>query len=75
MEIEFRPNCEKDIIKFMIVERAERLAAGVLIVVNDRKTLNARYTTMPQFSYVKSVLDELAPSFPLLLIGLNGDFS
>jgi len=74
VEIEFRPNYEKDIIKFMIAARTERLAAGILVVVNNRRTLAPRYTTMPQFSDVERVINELAPSFPLLLIGFDGEF-
>lgn len=74
VEIEFRPNYEKDIIKFMIAARAERLAAGVLVVVNNRRTLAPHYTTKPQYSDVERVINELEPSFPLLLIGLDGQW-
>jgi hypothetical protein len=74
VEIDFRPNYEKDMIKFMIAARAKRLAAGILIVVDDRRSLAPSYTTMPQFSDVENVLNELAPAFPLFLLGFNGEF-
>lgn len=72
-EIEFRPNYEKDLIKFQIAHNRGRLAAAVLIVAIKRKRVNAEYTTMPEFAKVGRLLAELAPPYPLLLIGISGD--
>jgi hypothetical protein len=58
----------------MIAQRNGRLAAGLLVVAIDRKKLAPHYHTMPQFGDVAAVLDEMPPPFPLLLIGLDGEF-
>ncbi|MEI6815553.1 MAG: hypothetical protein WCL14_02995 [Bacteroidota bacterium] len=71
-ELEFRPNVEKDLIKFQIGFNNGRLALGVLIVALDRDTINPSYTTMPQYNKVKNLIDELKPLYPLLLIGISG---
>src|SRR6267142_3429164 len=55
-EIEFRPNFEKDLVKFGIGNNAGRLAAGVIIVAIDRRQIRGSYTTMPEFDSVVSVV-------------------
>jgi hypothetical protein len=72
-EIEFRPNVEKDLIKFQIAYNHRRLAAAVLIVAVARGHINAAYTTMPEFAKVNRLLAELAPPYPLLLVGIGGE--
>lgn len=72
VEIEFRPNVEKDILKFEIAWRKESLALAVLIVAIDHKGINSNYGTMPKFSKVARVLEEFQPEFPLMLIGIDG---
>lgn len=44
VEIEFRPNAEKDLVKFQIGRNRGTLAAGVLILAIDRRT-STRVTT------------------------------
>lgn len=73
-EIEFRPNFEKDLVKFMIAERSNRLAAGLLIVSLARASLNPRYTTMPEFHKVIRIVRELAPNLSLCVVGIEGAF-
>jgi hypothetical protein len=72
-EIEFRPNVEKDLIKFQIAYNHRRLAAAVLVVAVARGRVNAAYTTMPEFGKVSRLLAELAPPYPLLLVGIGGE--
>jgi hypothetical protein len=72
-EIEFRPNVEKDLIKFQIAYNRKRLAAAVLVVAIARRRVNAGYTTMPEFAKVSRLLAELAPPYPLLLVGIDGE--
>ena len=74
-EIEFRPNYEKDLIKFQIGANRGLLALGVMVVAIDRKSINASYTTMPEYASIAKVIHELAPSYPLLLVGLIGGHS
>lgn len=75
-EIEFRPNYEKDLIKFQIGHNSGILAAGVMIVAIDRKTINPkppRYPSMPEYRSVIRVVAELKPSYPLVIIGVRGE--
>ena len=71
-EVEFRPNVEKDLVKFQIGANAETLILGVLILAIDRNNINPRYKTMPEFSKFTRVIDELRPSYPLLMLGFRG---
>jgi hypothetical protein len=72
-EIEFRPNVEKDLIKFQIAHNRGGLATGVLMVANERQRINPAYTTMPEFDKVARILTELKPPFALLLVGIGGE--
>lgn len=73
-EIEFRPNFEKDLVKFMIAQRSGRLAAGLLIVSLTRVSINPRYITMPEFHKVVNVIRELSPNLCLCVVGIEGAF-
>ena len=73
VEIEFRPNIEKDLIKFQIGYNNGRLAAAVLILAIDRKLINPRYSTMPEYPKIVRVIEELRPIYPLLLVGVAGE--
>ncbi len=78
VEIEFRPNVEKDLVKFQIGYNSELLAAAVLILSSDRRTINPpkrssiRYPTMPEFAKFIKVIRELRPNYPLLVCGILG---
>lgn len=72
-EIEFRPNVEKDLVKFQIGWNRERLAAAVLVLAVDRQAVNPQYTSMPEFAKFARVIGELRPVYPLLLVGISGD--
>lgn len=71
-EIEFRPNFEKDLVKFMIGANAGRLALGILVVAVDRLAIRSTYTSMPQFDSVRAVVGEFRPSHPVLVLGIEG---
>lgn len=71
-EIEFRPNYEKDLVKFQIGANSGLLAAGVMVLSLDRKSLNPGYTSMPEYASAIRVLDQLRPTYPLLVIGIRG---
>lgn len=72
-EIEFRPNVEKDLIKFQIGYDSGNLAGAILIVAINRKEINEKYTTMPQYDKINKLIKELKPKYPLLLIGVSGN--
>jgi hypothetical protein len=72
-EIEFRPNIEKDLVKFQIARNRDRLAVAVLIVATYRLRINPGYTTMPEFDKVARIIAELRPPYPLLLAGIGGE--
>jgi hypothetical protein len=72
VEIEFRPNVEKDLAKFQIGYHSGRLAIGILILAISRGRLNAGYTTMPEFGKFSRVIPEFKPQHPLLLVGIDG---
>ncbi len=71
-ELEFRPNVEKDLVKFQIGFNTGRLAVAILILANDRRLINPQYTTMPEFGKFEQVIEELKPGYPLLLVGISG---
>ena len=73
VELEFRPNVEKDLVKFQIGSNAGTLAAAVLIVTSDRNSVNPSYTTMPEFAKFVRIIDALQPAYPLLLLGFRGE--
>lgn len=74
METEFRPNVEKDMVKFQIGANAGVLSVAVLILTSDRNSVNAGYTTMPEFAKFERVIDELRPVYPLLVLGFRGEY-
>ena len=71
-EIEFRPNVEKDLIKFQIGHNCGILAAAVLILAIDRNTINSSYTTMPEFDKFVRLITELKPTYPEMPSKSNG---
>ena len=71
-EIEFRPNFEKDLVKFRIGHNSGRLAAGVIIVATDRRKIRDSYTSMPEFDAVASVVKEFRPDHAVLVLGIDG---
>ena len=73
-EVEFRPNVEKDLVKFQIGHNNGRLGIGILIVAINRTAINRSYTTMPEYAKFVSVIEELNLEYPLLLCGINGRF-
>lgn len=72
VEVEFRPNVEKDLVKFQIGYNEGTLAAAVLVLAERRKDVNLGYTTMPEFRKFVEVVDRLRPPYPLLMLGLRG---
>lgn len=72
IEIEFRPNEFKDIVKFEIGYNKDRTTLGILIVAQNRNHINPSYTTMPHFDKCKKIIQELKPRCPILVIGIDG---
>jgi hypothetical protein len=70
-EVEFRPNVEKDLIKFQIGFSRGTLAAAVLILAMDRNNINRSYRTMPEYSKFERIIEDLQPNYPLLLLGIR----
>jgi hypothetical protein len=71
-EVEFRPNFERDLIKFQIGAGEGTLAAAVMVLSIDPKSIDATFSTMPSYESVTRVIEALAPSYPLIAIGLRG---
>jgi hypothetical protein len=70
-EVEFRPNVEKDLVKFQIGANRGTLAVAVLVLAAERSNINASYTTMPEYHKFERIIEELRPSYPLLLVGIR----
>jgi len=70
-EVEFRPNAEKDLVKFQIGANRGTLAAAVLILAIDRNNINRSYYTMPEYRKFERIIEELQPNYPLLLLGVR----
>ena len=73
VEIEFRPNVEKDLIKFQIGANCNTLAIGILVLAMSRNDINPGYTTMPEYEKFLRVIEELGPNYPVLLLGFRGE--
>lgn len=71
-EMAFRPDFERDLLKFQIGASEGSLAAGVLVLSIDPRSLDATATTMSSYETVSRVLEVLRPGYPLVLIGLRG---
>jgi len=71
-EVEFRPNYEKNLIKFQIGASEGILAAAVMVLPIDPKAIDATFATMPSYDAVTKVTEALRPSYPLVVIGLRG---
>ncbi len=73
IEIEFRPNEFKDIVKFQIGYKHE-LELGILVCAKNRDNINRGYTTMPEYKKCKNIIIALEPESPILLIGFDGEW-
>jgi hypothetical protein len=76
IEIEFRPNEHKDIVKFLIGYKKQTLELAILIVPVDRKTINKYsprgYHTMTEFRKCTTIIEELQSDCPMLVMGIEG---
>jgi hypothetical protein len=72
IEMGFRHNYERDLLKFQIGASEGTLAAAVLVLSIDPKTIDATFSTMPSYESVTKVIEALKPSYPLVVIGLRG---
>jgi len=72
IEIEFRPNEHKDIVKFLIGHKKQTLELGILIVAINRKVIKKGYTTMPQYKKCVQTIEELQSDCPILVMGIDG---
>lgn len=73
IEVEFRPNVEKDLVKFQIGHNSGRLLLGILVLAIDRNAINPGYTSMPEYRKFVRLIKELAPVYPLALYGIKGE--
>lgn len=71
-EVEFRLNYERDLLKFQIGATEGTLAAAVMVLSIDPKSIDSAFATMPSFETVTKVIDALRVSYPLIAIGLRG---
>jgi hypothetical protein len=71
-EVEFRPNYERDLLKFQIGAAEGTLAAAVMVLSTEPKSVDATFATMPSYEAVTKVIEVLRPSYPLIVIGLRG---
>ena len=71
-EVEFRPNFEKDLLKFQIGAGEGTLAAAVMVLSIDPRSIDATFAGMPSYDAVTKVIEALKPAYPLLVIGLRG---
>jgi len=72
IEIEFRPNYHKDIVKFLIGYKKRTLELGLLIVAINRKAINKSYHTMPEYHKCVQTIRELQSDCPILVLGIDG---
>jgi hypothetical protein len=72
VEMGFRHNYERDLLKFQIGASEGTLAAAVLVLSIDPKTIDATFSTMPSYESVTKVIDALKPAYPLVVVGLRG---
>lgn len=71
-EVEFRPNFERDLVKFQIGAGEGTLAVAVMVLSIDPKSIDATFATMPSYESVTKVIEALRPTYPLIAIGLRG---
>jgi len=72
IEIEFRPNEHKDIVKFLIGYKKQTLELGILIVAINKKVINTDYYTMPEYKKCIQIIEQLQSDCPILVIGFDG---
>jgi hypothetical protein len=72
VEIGFRPNYERDLLKFQIGASEGTLAAAILVLSIDPKSIDASVATLPAYEAVIKVVEVMRPTFPLVMIGLRG---
>lgn len=72
VEIEFRPNVEKDLVKFQIGANSGTLGVAILVLAGKRNDINPAYPTMPEYGKFVRVIEQLRPTYPMLLLGFRG---
>ena len=72
IEMGFRHTYERDLLKFQIGASEGTLAAAVLVLSIEPKSIDATFATMPSYESVTKVAEALKPSYPLVVIGLRG---
>ena len=75
IEIEFRPNEHKDIVKFLIGHKKQTLELGILIVAMNREVINKNYSTMPEYEKCVQTIEELQADCPILVMGIEGKWA
>ncbi len=74
LEIQFRPDFLKDMTRFLIGINSRKTQAITYIVSLKRKTINHKYTTMPEYAKIVQHLTLLSWfQIPVLVLGINCD--
>jgi hypothetical protein len=60
------------LLKFQIGAAEGTLAAAVMVLSIEPKSVDATFATMPSYEAVTKVIEVLRPSYPLIVIGLRG---
>ncbi len=71
-EIAFRHRYERDLLKFQIGYNEGRLAAAVMVLAVEPKTIEATFATIPPYDAVLKMVDAIQPAYPLVVVGLRG---
>jgi hypothetical protein len=71
-EVEFGVNHERDLLKFQIGASEGTLAAAVMVLSIDPRSIDPAFANMPSYESVSRLIEALQPTYPLLLIGLRG---
>lgn len=71
-EIAFRHRYERDLLKFQIGYNEGKLAAAVMVLAVEPKTIEATFATIPPYDAVIRMVDAIRPTYPLVVIGLRG---
>lgn len=71
-EIAFRHRYERDLLKFQIGYNEGSLAAAVMVLAVEPKTIESAFATIPPYDAVLKMVSAIQPTYPLVVIGLRG---
>jgi hypothetical protein len=71
-QLEFKPNYERDLVRFQIGANEGTLAAAVMVLSIDPRTIDPAYASLPSYETALKTIEALKPSYPLIAVGLRG---